>query len=304
MRAAVQWQALAAVFDGRCDVVTVSTVLSSKISVTPGILRLYEQNLSSNPQFQTWFASASQGRLSLHLATVSPEKVQAVDALSDGYGTAAYFGCSSFFAYLPDISKATEEGLKSIGTRIISVSKRIDFPIDGDNPVFTIGTESGGTLDFDCLTRFLLPEENIVVYDKFINAKSIQLLEHVAEALTAGSNLQIYHTFKAGNNLLDTGEICARVLAANNTITVECKKVSTDFKKLEHDRYIFLGNRLQLVFTAGLDCFGDLDPTTNKRKNRRSKINFYDVTAGEDLYIECDDGSKLVVKSIGGISPP
>lgn len=301
MKAAVQWQALAAIFGGRCDMVTTSAVLSAKVSVTADILSLYEQHLGLNPQFQTWFASASQGRFSLHLPALSPEKVRAVDPVSDGYGTAAYFGCSSFFAHLPDVSAAAAQGLESIGTRVISVGRRIDFPIEGDNPVFTIGTETQGTLDFDCLTRFLLPEDNVVVYDKFINAKSVQLLEHIARTLTPGSTLRVFHTYKPSGNLLNTRGINARLLAANSTITVQCKTVSDDFKKLEHDRYIFLGNRLQLVFSAGLDCFGDVDAATGKRNNRRSKITFYDVTSGEDLRIEAHDGTHIVVKSIGGM---
>lgn len=301
MRAAIQWEALAAIFDGRCDPVTMGMVLSSKIAVTSRILTMYEQNLSSNPLFQTWFAAASQGRFSIHLPSLSPSKVQAIDHVCDGYGTAAYFGCSSFFAYLPNTSAATTKGLESIGTRIISVNKKFDFNIEGDNPIHTIGTETNGTLDFDCFTRFLLPEDNVVVYDKFINAKSIQLLEHIAKTLTPGSTFQIFHTFQAGRNLLDSAEIYASMMAANSNIAIVCKKVSTDFKKLEHDRYIFLGNRLQLVFSAGLDCFGDMNPATGRRKNRRSKITFYDISAGESLRIYSEDGSHLDVKSIGGM---
>lgn len=301
MKAAVQWQALAAIFDGRCDLVTMSAVLSAKVSITPNILTLYEQNLGTDPKFQAWFASASQGRFSFHLPVLSPRKVRAIDPISDGYGTATYFGCSSLFAHLPDVSAEAALGLESIGTRVISVSRRIDFSIEGDNPVFTIGTETHGTLDFDCLTRFLFPEDNIVVYDKFINAISIQLLEHIAATLAPGSTLHIFHTYQPRGNLLDSAEIYARLLAANSAITIECKIVSNNFKKLEHDRYIFLGSRLQLVFTAGLDCFGDINLATGKRKNRRSKINFYDVTQGEDLRIEANDGTHLVVKCIGGM---
>lgn len=301
MKAAIQWQALAAIFDGRCDLVTTSTVLSAKVSITPNILNLYEQNLGADPKFQTWFASASQGRFSFHLPALSPGKVRAIDPISDGYGTASYFGCSSFFAHLPDVSAQTAQGLESIGTRVISVSRRIDFPIEGDNPVFTIGTETNGTLDFDCLDRFLLPEDTIVIYDKFINAKSIQLLEHISKKLTPGSTLRIFHTYKPGGNILDSTTIKTRLIAANSTITIECKIVSDDFKKLGHDRYIFLGDRLQLVFSAGLDCFGDIDLASGRRKNRRSKITFYDVTLGDDLRIEAQDGTHLVVKSIGGM---
>jgi hypothetical protein len=301
VKAAVQWQALAAIFDGRCDLVTTSTVLSAKVSITPNILTLYEQNLGADPKFQTWFASASQGRFSIHLPSLSPGKVRAIDPISDGYGTAAYFGCSSFFAHLPDVSAEATQGLESIGTRVISVRRRIDFPIEGDNPVFTIGTETDGTLDFDCLNRFLLPEDNIVVYDKFINTKSIQLLEHIAKTLTPGSILRIFHTYMQGRNLLSSADIFARLIGANSHITIECKTVSNEFKKLEHDRYIFLGSRLQLVFSAGLDCFGDEDLATGKRKNKRSKISFYDVTLGEDLRIDADDGTHLLVKSIGGM---
>lgn len=299
MRAAVQWQALAAIFNGRCDHVTTGAVLSSKIAVTAGILGLYEQNLGANPTFQAWFASASQGRISLHLPSLAPRKVKAVDLVSNGYSTAAYFGSSSLFAHPPDISDAAVQALESVGTRLIPVTKRIDFPIEGDNPVFTIATESMGTADFGCLDRFLAPEDSVVIYDKFINSKSIQLLEHIARILAPASTLRVFHTFRTGANLLDTATIFTRLTAANSAITVDCKKVSDAFKKLEHDRYIFLGERLQIVFSAGLDCFGEANATNGKRNNRRSKITFYDVTGGENLQIEGDDGSIFLVKSIG-----
>lgn len=302
MKTAVRWEALAAIFDGKCDLVMTSAILSSKISVTPKILEHYEQNLGSNHQFQTWFSSVCNGRISLHLSSSSPSGVRAVDAATDGYGAAAYFGGSNLVAYLPELSAASTQGLESIGTRLISVTQRVDFPLEGDNPVFTIGTATNGTLDFDVLDRFLLPEESIVIYDKFINETSIQLLQHIAAKLKANASMRVFHTLPPGNtNLLSTADILARLTSSNGSITIECKQCSPQFKRLEHDRYIFLGNRLQIVFSAGLDCFGLINTATGKRSNRRSKISFYDVTGGDNLSIEGNDGSIHVVRHLASI---
>lgn len=302
MKTAVQSEALAAIFNGQCDAIMMGAVLSSKISVTPRVLEQYDQELGSNLQFQAWFTSACNGRLSLNLPSLSPHSVKAVDSVTDGYGTASYFGGSNLVAHFPDLSAPAALGFESIGTRVISVTKRVDFPIEGDNPVFTIGTESNGALDFDVLDRFLVPEESIVIYDKFINDTSIQLLEHIAKKLRVGASMRVFHTVQpGGRNLLHTSDIYTRLSAANSDITVECKQCSLQFKRLEHDRYVFLGNRLQIVFSAGLDCFGMINPATGRRTNRRSKISFYDVTGGEDLRIEGDDSSIHVVKHIASM---
>lgn len=302
MKTAVQSEALAAIFNGQCDAIMTNAVLSSKISVTPRILEQYDQKLGSNLQFQTWFASACNGRLSLNLSSLAPNGVKAIDAVTDGYGTAAYFGGSNLVAHLPDLSEAAALGFENIGIRVISVTKRIDFLIEGDNPVLTIGTESSGMLDFDVLDRFLIPEESVVIYDKFINNTSIQLLEHIARKLRAGASMRVFHTLQpGGKDLLSTTDISTRLSAANGAISVECKQCSQQFKKLEHDRYVFLGNRLQIVFSAGLDCFGIVNTATGRRTNRRSKISFYDVTGGDDLRIEGNDNSIYVVKQIASM---
>jgi hypothetical protein len=142
VRAAVQWEALDAIFEGNCDDVMASTVLSSRIAVTAKILDLYEQKLGRNQKFQQWFASASQRRLTIHMPSISPRKVKHMDPITDSYGTASYYGGSNFFAHTPLLPSTTKDHLTSIGTKIIAVAGHIDFPVEGDNPVCTIGTES------------------------------------------------------------------------------------------------------------------------------------------------------------------
>ena len=298
---AVHSDALLEIFSGTCDPVMTSTVLASKIAVTASILEHYKNSLSTNLQFQAWFASAAQGRLTLHLPQTSPVKVKDTDTVTDGYGTASYFGGSNLVASMQKLTPATAQSLLNIGIKIIPVDEKMSGLIAGDNPIFTIATETNGNIDFNVLDRFLIPEENIVIYDKYINKKSIELLEHISKKLAPNSTLSIFHTFQINKNLLDSAEIINRLKTANPNISVICKKCSKKFTSLEHDRYIFLGNRIQIVFSAGLDCFGNIDLTIGKRVNRRSKITFYDVTAGDLLHIEADDLSIFIVNSISSL---
>lgn len=296
MKLAVHTQALQEIFNSQCDPITGSSILASKISITPSILQKYHLTLGSDVRFQQWFASLNAAkRLSVHLPQAAPICVQSADPSTDDFGTAAYFGGSTLVAEKAHLPAGAAPALTAIGVNILSAKKRISGTVPGDNPFFTIALLNGGSEGFSEFDRFIKPEENVTVYDKYINAESVELLEHLATKMAPGSKLQIFHSTKTGGNLLATAVIQTRVQAANQGVSVTCKQCQQAFTKAEHDRYIFLGNRIQIVFTVGLDCFGKIDPVKGTRSNRASKIMFFDVSTGDQLDIEAVDGSICTV---------
>jgi hypothetical protein len=296
MKLAIHHQSLLDMLNGHCDFVTTSAVLGSKISITPEVLTNYQNHLSGHLNYQAWFSSASHARrLCLNLPQTAPNSVQITDTTTQGYGTASYFGASTLVADSGALAAPAITSLGNIGVDLISPTAKLDQEHGGDNPFKAIALKANGDLSFDVLDRFIAPEESVVVYDKYINNISIELLEHIASRMRPGAVFRVFHTYKAGGNLLAGSAICARLKAANSAISVFTKTVTPDFARSAHDRYIFLGQRIQLVFSAGLDCFGKVAAATGKRQNRQSAITFFDVTESNPLTIFADDGTSYSV---------
>lgn len=298
MKTAIQWEALAAVFNGECtDPINIAKILAAKISLTSDILKTYESNLERNDHFRSWFRSACSHRFSIHLPTEAPKIVTNSNLTTENYALAAYFGGSKIIADTSKLKLQTQNTLQALGINITSINQKITEEDYGDTIFEKIHLSNYGSIDFSIFDRYLKIEEDIVIYDKYINGISIQLLEHIAKTMQAGSNLYIYHTHRTGGNLLDSSTISSCLTAANPTINIVCKKCSQNFSKKIHDRYIFLGNRIQIELTVGLACFGGLN-AFGKRVNRKSSITISDSSAGEDLVIEAADLSTITVRCV------
>jgi hypothetical protein len=299
VKLAIHTQALQEILDFNCNPITGSSILASKIAITPSLLNKYSLALGGNVRFQQWFLCLNAAkRLSIHLPQAAPACVQAIDPLTDDFGTAAYFGGSTLVAESAHLNAGAPTALSSIGVNVLSAKKNIAGTVHGDNPFFAIALFNGGSEGFSQFDRFIKPEENVVVYDKYINNESVELLEHLVTKMAAGSALKIFHSTKTGTGLLSTTVIQTRVQAANPTVSVSCKQCHHAFTKTEHDRYMFLGRRIQIVFTVGLDCFGKINAATGNRINRESKILFFDVASGDPLDIEALDGSLCTVNHL------
>ena len=297
MRLAIHHQALLEMFGGKCDPLTTNAVLSSKVSITPEILANYQNHVAANTNYQAWFASSSAARrFCLNLPQHAPASVQSLDPSTDGYGTASYFGSSNLVANGTSLSGVALAALATIGVDMICPKSKLPNEVAGDNPFLTLALKADGGANFDVLDRFIAPEESIVIYDKYVNDISIDLLEHIVARMSGGSVLTIFHTFIPGRNLLDSATIEARLRAKNPAITIVSKIIDANFSKQAHDRYIFFGRRIQVVFSVGLDCFGAINAVTKQRKNRQSKISFYEVTDCDELHILASDGTSRTVK--------
>lgn len=299
MRLAIHAQALADIFEGRCDAFTANVVLGARIAITGQLLTQYQQLLSANQSFLDWFTSTnSAGRFSIHFPQQAPAQVQAADPTTDGYASPAYFAGGHLAAESMHLPAQAIPALTANGVDVVPVRSRFTGAVFGDNPFFACTLKAGGHQEFSSLNRFFLPEARVVVYDKYINATSLELLAHCAGLLSPGSQMEVFHAEKHQPHLLNSAAIEAGLRAANPNINVVCKQASKAFLQLAHDRYIFLGDRIQIVFSAGLDSFGSKDASTGRRNNRQSTISFYAICGGEPLAIEASDGTICRVQHI------
>lgn len=301
MKIAVHHSTLRKITKGEVDQLITHFVLSSKLSITPSILQTYHQLLGGNPLFTAWFSAAqTHKRIDIVNPSEAPKIVQDVDKITQEYGSASYFAGSNLFLSQDDFDQGSLSALNSVGTNLIYSTSPLPNEIHGDNPFHTISTKTNGTFDFCILDPFLLPEERIVIYDRYINNISIELIKYIAQRLKANSSLHIYHSNKQQSNLLNSNQIYHATAAANPQITVTCQHTTHNFTREHHDRYMFFGNRCQAIFSAGLDCFGPINPATGRRNNRKSTISFFDTSKAGILTIDGANGLQQVVRHYAG----
>jgi hypothetical protein len=289
MRSAAHVSALSHVFSNGPTTVVSSAVTASLIYVTPDILKEYEDGLDGNTSYMAWFACMqSENRILLGSVQNASTVVKGLVSPLKDYAAASYLAGGSIFTSSNWPCVAGSSDLKWLGVKEISVNNSIG-KIFGDNPVESIPLTGGGQDDFSIIDRYFLAEDEVVVYDKYVNQNSMDFLLHIVGKMTNGSILRVFTTNLQGNNRVFVPQILSALSAANPNVSVFCDEVSVAFRQLVHDRYIFCGRRLQMVFSAGLDCFGPL--IAGVRVNKLSEISIYSVDGNNILNIESMNGS-------------
>lgn len=297
MRAAAHAQALSDVFSGKANHVTAGALNASIVGITAGILKEYQRVLGGNLMYLAWFASAqASNRFATYSAAFAPQAVSALTGILNDYGTAGYFSANNIFVGSSGFSSAEEATLTALGLNLIDVAGGLN-QIPGDSPDHVLLLRNKGEISFDVLDQYIAIEDRIVIYDKYIGDAGLELIEYISRKLRAGSSLEIFTTTLGKHKCKTPLQIEAAAKLANPAISVLCKEVSVNFRKDTHDRYLFCGTRLQIVFSAGIDSFGL--KVQGKRKNKESTITFYGIRGNDSLEIEDLSGAKHVVKSIG-----
>jgi len=289
MRSAVHVSALSHVFSNGPTSVVSGAVTASLIYVTHDILVEYENGLEGNTSYMAWFACMqSENRILLTSMNNASSVVKGLVSPLQDYAAASYLAGGSIFTSSNWPCVVGSADLKRLGVKEISVNNSMG-KIFGDNPVEYISLAAGGQDNFSIIDRYFLAEDEIVVYDKYVNQNSMDFLLHIVSKMASGSTLRVFTTNLPGNNRVFVPQILSTLAAANPNVSVFCDEVSVAFRQLVHDRYIFCGRRLQMIFSAGLDCFGPL--VSNVRVNKLSDISIYSVDGNNILNIESMSGS-------------
>lgn len=299
MQCAAHALALQEIFQSGVETRAKYAVLCSVVRASTNILSEYNDMLGQNQFFQSWIAGLHcSGRLLMlnpNQAIPSIIQAQSTDILD--YVTASYFCGGHLFLANSMHNQQLLQSLAACGVRVFTPTVGLPQNIPGDNPIEVVQLGANTGLGLDILDKYVSHEDEIVVYDKYINQDGLDFLCHIATKLQPGSSLHVF-------TMRDTSKRPKRpsivqietvLKSSNPAIISSCREVSETFRKQTHDRYIFCGHRLQIVFTAGMDSFGPLDTVTGKRVNKMSEILVYTVNFLRPLHISDSTGNHKTV---------
>ncbi|MFG6467526.1 hypothetical protein [Roseateles sp. BYS87W] len=295
MRFAAHVDALRIIFEGGAHPTAFAYVNSGRAAVTPQIISDYQGTLAGNKYFQTWIQYfQAHGRFQICSVNDAPKVFTAFAAPAVDYGAAAYFSGGILFHDPTAPSAGTIGALAALG--LIHLDPRAAPPEEsqGDNPILTLLLDSAKHFHPSVLDKYILPEDKIVIYDKYINLKSMHFLERIAGIMRPGSSLHI-RTTDLGANCFNDAQIASHLQPINPAITIDCQLVTVAFRQAHHDRYIFLGDRMQIELTAGLESFG-LPDATGQYANKKSKIILYVLQNWRLLTIPDMNGGSIMVR--------
>jgi hypothetical protein len=296
MRFAAHVDAMKMVFEGKAHPTASAYINSGRASVTPAILNNYLTELSGNMPFQAWIQYVqAHGRLHLCSANNAPRHIQNLAGQLLEYGVAAYFAAGRIFVDSTAPSAVSLSALTNMGILSLNPCTAPPEEFQGDHPLLTLHLEASHPKSPALLDSLFIPEDRVVVYDKYINSHAAHFLERIARILKAGSSLHV-RTTTIDNRCLNINQILTRLMNANPLINIDCKEVTIPFRQENHDRYIFLGDRLQIEFSAGMGSFGLPNSAGNYTKNKKSRVLIYSLEKWHPLEIDDVNGGRLIVR--------
>ena len=116
----------------------------------------------------------------------------------------------------------------------------------------------GGNLKPESLEKYLLKENKILIYDKSINLSGADFICEITRFCASNCKVVVMSNFhkSISRGLLDRQELQRYLNNGKFNGTVEVLQADRATIDKFHDRFIFLGNRFQITFSSGIDCFG------------------------------------------------
>ena len=242
----------------------------------------FNEALSGISEYQTWFAyMQSRNRLRVLNPTLVSTYLEKNNAsIDDIYITAAYLSNMNLVLSAKQMTSATDVlvlekwGLTRID--IEETSSSLHDLASVKNPIKTIVLKTRGNLDHSVITKYFSNENRVVFYDKYINEESMRLIESCV--LLAKKDLELnVITTSLGGECLDKATILQRLSRLKPSANIKVEYCNQQTRKKFHDRHIFIGDRIQLTFSRGLDVFGSRN-TAGGYQNKAGEINFYDIS--------------------------
>lgn len=275
--------------EGKLDIQKSAHITTAKLSTTP---KLFAELLSKNGKnnfFQQWITSLTRlNTISICKPDDCPLAIKNLNNPFLDYFAASYFNGSQII--VPPQHSLCQITAEKIGCELIETTSLDPNKIHLTGQLKKIVLQVDGDADYSIIDNLFLPEDEIIIYDKYINAISMDFICHIANKIGSNSKITIF-TSPQKNNTKSTTQIISELASVNPSIIVESHIASKNFMKKHHDRYIFLGNRIQINFTGGLDSFGPIDVLTGKRRNKYSFINIYEIKNKPYLEIESTDSN-------------
>lgn len=263
MRLAIDAESLISVFNGENGNLE-DAVRSSIISVTENILDDYDEKvfLDGSGMSHQWLKRIYD----------SPDRLRAVsDEELISYGLANtqdldsnYIGAAFLNGQLLIRGSSSEAALtlaRKYGVKVITTDDKVDFKkLDGHNVIRSHTLNSSTKHKHNIIRNYFNQETEVIIYDRYLKESSILLLENVLPHIGANATVSVISEFEKYG--VPSKDVKNRLQKAAPRRTINCYYPDFEEQSDKHDRHIHLGQRFQLTFTSGLDCFGS-HPTWN-----------------------------------------
>ena len=156
----------------------------------------------------------------------------------------------------------------------------------------------GGKATPAALSKYFLREKLLFIFDKSTNRRGADFICEITRYCAPDCKVIVMSNFhkSISRGVMDRLELEKYLNANKHNGTVSVKQADKVVTDNYHDRFIFLGERLQMTFSSGLDCFGLKGDWTNSDG---------DITVhcihNSSIYMEFSSGqSRYRFKSKGG----
>lgn len=260
MRAVIEKEVLQESFSGNLSDIFVAAS-SSVLGVTPAIIREYQTISDKAGMFQIWFDKVFSTQNNYCLVT--PESLSKYQ-LSSECIYSNYIG-AAFHQSGPIIVRSEAPFSKlsptAWGVTIVGASDYKHLAANnqaGSKVAEIISLVPTGRHKPSSLKNYFLKENRILIYDKSINLSGADFICEITKFCAQKCKIVVMSNFhrSVSRGLMDRQELQSYLNDGKLNGTIEVLQADRATIDKYHDRFIFLGDRFQITFSSGLDCFG------------------------------------------------
>ncbi len=223
------------------------------------------------PEFRAWFAYIHDtGRMRL-IPAGEVAQFHFPACVDQEYLIAGFFAAQRHLrAHVLPAAAVAE--FRRFGVQVHDISSPLRIPF-GSGPIKDIVLSPTTAYSPDVVAECFLGERSVVVYDKYINRDSMDVLGRFVRCLCKGATVTILTT---DMSIAAAIEGRRRIAGENPDLgEFRVKKVDRRTASNSHERHVVVGRRYHLHFTSGLDVFGTC--SSGRYQNRDGRIYVHDV---------------------------
>lgn len=245
------------------------TTSAFKFSFSSHLIKHIETDFKDEPAkldlFKQWLSS--RGVFSNRIRYIPDDDILRyfdINDINQIHASCAYF--SGHFIF--DESPIKDQTYINYGIDINSIKSYYNYFGQGDNPIYEKTLIDNGNETPNSLCKFFRKEKEVYFIDNHLNLKSLDFIKEVVQELHETATVYI---ITRKNYLLELGDTINTILEGKPDLTLKpCYlKKEGEF----HDRHIFIGQRIHIRSTSGLDAFS----FRGKWCNREGTFSVYDV---------------------------
>lgn len=300
MRAVIEKDALQESFSGAMSDIFIAAH-SAVLGVTPAIIKEYLSVTDGVGMYKEWFDKTFTNKSNYSLVVPESLVKYKLDpaCMASNYLGAAFHNSGPLIAKssVPYISLTPVSwGVSVIDAHAYTLSPAAN--VAGSRVAEIISLVPAGNKKPELLKRFLLKENKIFIFDKTINLAGADFICELTRFCDSKCKIVVMSNFHNAlkRGLLTRVELEKHLNAGKRNGTIEVLQADRITIDNYHDRFIFLGDRFQLTFSSGMDCFGRSPAWVNSDG---------DVTVhcvySSDLKASFKSGSKIYVFKSKGV---